>query len=162
MSQRSRIVQADLGRRDHRQAIVKLTNAYAADPMANGKALPKAVLKKMVAGLRKHPTTLVLLAFVGEEAVGIATCFRGYSTFAAKPLINIHDLGVLPNFRGRGIGRQLLDAVAKLARKTGCCKLTLEVQQGNRRARGVYHAAGFSQGTYADGIGGSLFYAKPL
>ncbi len=162
MPQRSRIIRANLAKKEHRDAIVMLTNAYASDPMANGAALPTSVLKKMVAGLRKHPTTLVLLAYVGREAVGIATCFRGYSTFAARSLINIHDLGVLPAFRGLGIGRQLLAEIEHRARKTGCCKVTLEVQEGNKRARGVYHAAGFSQGEYAPGIGGSLFYQKHL
>ena len=58
-------------------------------------------------------------------AVGIATCFRGFSTFYARPTIYVHDLSVLPEQRGGGIGRRLLEAVAARARLLVCCKLTL-------------------------------------
>jgi ribosomal protein S18 acetylase RimI-like enzyme len=60
------------------------------------------------------------------------------------------------------VGRQLLAAVETRARAMGCCKLTLEVQEGNRRARRIYEAAGFAQGLYQEAAGGSLFYCKPL
>ena len=80
---------------------------------------------------------------------GIAACFRGFSTFAAKPLINISDFYVVPSLRGRGLGRTLLDAIQDEAVTTGCCKLTLEVQQNNARARSVYGKFGFAQAVYA-------------
>ena len=89
-------------------------------------------------------------------------CFQGFSTFAARPLINIHDLAVLPDLRGQGIGRQLLEAVECKARALGCCKLTLETQENNHRARRIYQAAGFAQAVYEDAAGGSFFFAKPL
>jgi len=104
----------------------------------------------------------VLLAYVDAAAVGIATCFVGFSTFAARPLVNIHDLAVLPEFRGQGIGRELLEAVERVARERGCVKVTLEVLEKNRRARSVYEAAGFAQAGYAENTGGALFYSKPL
>jgi len=112
--------------------------------------------------LREHPTTLIFLAFQGGEAVGIAVCFRGFSTFNARPLINIHDLAVLPACRGRGVGRQLLGSVEQKARDLGCCKLTLETQENNLRARRIYEAAGFAQAVYEEAAGGSLFLAKSL
>lgn len=43
-----------------------------------------------------------------------------------------------------------------------CCKLTLEVQENNHRARRVYEAAGFAQALYQEEAGGSLFYSKPI
>jgi GNAT superfamily N-acetyltransferase len=130
--------------------------------MGNGKPLPPEVPSALVPGLREHPTTIVFLAYLGSQAVGIAVCFRGFSTFAAKPLINIHDLAVLPDHRGTGIGRLLLAAVEQKARSLGCCKLTLEVQENNRRARRVYQVAGFTQAVYQEAAGGSLFLTKPL
>jgi GNAT superfamily N-acetyltransferase len=51
------------------------------------------------------------LAFQGEQPVAVAVCFIGLSTFAAKPLVNIHDCMVLPVFRRKGVGRRLLEAV---------------------------------------------------
>ena len=139
-----------------------LTQAYAADPMGNGAALPPEIAARLVPGLREHPTTLVLLAHVGDEAVGIATCFRGFSTFRARPLLNVHDLAVLPGHRGRGVGALLLAAAERKARELGCCRLTLEVQENNSRARRVYARAGFSHMTYEESAGGALFFVKAL
>lgn len=156
------IVEADLSRVAHQQAVVELIDAYATDPMGDGKPLAAEVRSALIPGLRQHPTTFIFLAYQGDVALGIAVCFLGFSTFAAKPLINIHDLAVLPGYRGLGIGRQLLEAVERKARALGCCKLTLEVLERNDRARRVYEAAGFAQATYQEEAGGALFLAKPL
>jgi GNAT superfamily N-acetyltransferase len=157
-----RIVQADLDRADHQQAVIELTDAYAADAMGSGARLPETVRAALVPGLRNHPTTLIFLAYADDNPIGIATCFRGFSTFSARGLVNIHDLAVLPAYRGRGVGRRLLEAVEEKARALGCCKITLEVQSGNQRARRVYASAGFAQAVYAEGAGGALFFSKPL
>lgn len=156
------IVEADLDRTDHQQTVLELIDAYSRDPMGDGKPLSDEVRQALIPGLRNHPTTLIFMAYTGEQAVGIAVCFLGFSTFAAKPLINIHDLAVLPGLRGQGIGRQLLDAVERKARDLGCCKLTLEVLENNHRARRTYEAAGFAQATYQEEAGGALFLAKPF
>jgi len=156
------IVEADLDRPEHQRAIVELIDAYAADPMGNGKPLAAEVREALIPGLQQHPTTVVFLAYQGGKAVGVTVCFRGFSTFAARPLINIHDLAVLPDCRGQGVGRRLLEAVENKARALGCCKLTLETQENNRRARQIYAAAGFAQAVYEEAAGGSLFFAKPL
>lgn len=156
------IVRADLELVEHQAAVRALTAAYALDPMGNGAPLDDHVLSRLIAGLQSTPTTLIFLAFAGEQAVGIATCFRGYSTFLAKPLINIHDLAVLAEFRGRGIGKQLLEAVVEHARATDCGRVTLEVQQNNSRARHVYERCGFAHAVYGETTGGALFYIKAL
>jgi ribosomal protein S18 acetylase RimI-like enzyme len=156
------IVEADLSRDDHQRAVVALTDAYARDAMGNGAPLSPEVLARLVAGLRAHPTTLVFLAYVGDEAIGIATCFLGFSTFNARTLVNVHDLAVLPAHRGTGVARRLLDAVERKARALGCCRVTLEVQENNTTARSLYTSAGFAQQVYLEASGGALFYAKPL
>lgn len=156
------IIEADLDRSLHQQAIIRMLNAYAQDPMGDGKPLSEEVRRNLIPGLRRHLTTLIFLAFAGEEPVGIVTSFFGFSTFAARQLINIHDLAVLPGCRGQGIGRRLIAAVEKKARDTGCCKLTLEVQENNHRARHVYGSMGFAQAMYQEAAGGSLFMSKPL
>jgi ribosomal protein S18 acetylase RimI-like enzyme len=156
------IVEADLNCKDHQQAVVDLIDAYAMDPMGNGGPLPTDVKEALIPGLKKHPTTLIFLAMVNGEAMGIAVCFIGFSTFAARPLINIHDLAVLPGHRGSGVARQLLSAVENKARTMGCCKVTLEVLENNRRALNVYASAGFARATYTVEAGGALFFAKKL
>jgi ribosomal protein S18 acetylase RimI-like enzyme len=156
------IIEADLDRDDHRRSVLELIDAYACDPMGNGEPLPSRVKKELIPGLRNHPTTLIFLAWCESRAVGIAVCFIGFSTFAARPLINIHDLAVLPEGRGNGVGRKLLAAVERKAREMNCCKVTLEVLENNRRALKVYAAAGFVRATYTEEAGGALFFAKLL
>jgi GNAT superfamily N-acetyltransferase len=156
------IVEADLSRAEHARDVVAMTQAYARDPMGNGAPLADEVLERLIAGLRSTSTTLVFLAYAGGGAVGIATCFRGFSTFHARPLVNVHDLAVLPEQRGRGIATALLATVERKARSLGCCKVTLEVQENNSRARRLYARAGFAQATYVESVGGALFYVKGL
>jgi len=156
------IVEADLNRTEHQHAVVELIDAYAMDPMGNGKPLSPEVRRTLIPGLQRHPTTVVFLAYQDGKAIGIAVCFRGFSTFAARPLINIHDLAVLPEHRRQGTVRRLLEEVERKARDMGCCKLTLEVLEGNRRARQVYQAAGFAQVEYQAATGGALFLSKSL
>jgi GNAT superfamily N-acetyltransferase len=156
------IIVADLDRPDHQEAVRALTAAYALDEMGNGGQLPAETLERLIPGLRKHPTTLILLAYLDGRAVGIATCFLGFSTFLAKPLINIHDLAVLPEFRGQGIGRQLLEAVDRKAIELGCGKVTLEVLENNNRARRLYEQSCFKHAMHARSSGGALFYSKQV
>jgi ribosomal protein S18 acetylase RimI-like enzyme len=156
------VIEADLERVENQRDVRALTAAYALDPMGNGGALPADVLDRLIPGLRAHPTTIVFLAYSRGWAVGLATCFRGFSTFAALPIINISDLAVLPEYRGRGVGRSLLAAVEKKARALGCCKLTLEVRENNQLARRTYEREGFSQAIYSPTTGGSLYYWKAL
>ena len=156
------VVEADLHRPDHQEAVLQLVNNYARDPMGNSQDLPQDVYTRLIPGLQAHPTTLIFLAYRGDEAVGIAVCFRGFSTFAAKPLINIHDLAVNPDCRGQGIGRLLLQRVEHTAREFGCCKLTLEVQLNNTVAQGLYFGVGFIRATYDLEAGQVLFLQKLL
>jgi GNAT superfamily N-acetyltransferase len=85
----------------------------------------------------------------------------GFSTFYARPLVNVHDLSVLAAHRGQGVGRQLLAAVEAEAQRLGCCKLTLEVLERNP-ARRLYESCGFEHVEYDNDAGMSLFYAKTL
>ena len=93
------------------------------------------------------PGHLVLLAFAGQHAVGLAICFQGFSTFRARPLLNIHDLAVLPDHRRRGVATALLAAVEAQALRRGCCKLTLEVREDNPAAESLYRRLGFGAGS---------------
>ena len=158
------IVEADLNDPRHQSAVLCMMDAYSADPMGDARPLSDFARLNLISGLRTHPTTLVFLAFRGDQPCGSATCFRGFSTFAAKPLINISDFFVDPVLRGQGIGRLLLEAILKEATRTDCCKLTLEVQQNNSRARSIYGNFGFKQAVYAADAegGGSLYMVRKI
>lgn len=120
-----------------------LLDAYARDPMGAGTPLPGDVVDRLRRDMPNHPTAHVLLAFADSEAVGFVTCFVGYSTFRAMPLLNIHDIAVLPAWRGRSIAGMLLRETEALGRSLDCCRITLEVRDDNPRARSVYDRAGF-------------------
>lgn len=154
------ISEADFADPAHCAAIVTMLDAYAADPIGGGIPLSGAVRERLIPALREQPTALVLLAFADRQPVGIAVCFFGFSTFQARPLLNIHDLAVLSAWRGRGVGRALLTAAEARARRRGCCKLTLEVQDDNRRARGLYERFGFADFVVAGSV--TRFLSKPL
>jgi GNAT superfamily N-acetyltransferase len=140
---------------------IGVLNSYASDPVGGGEPLADDVRERLAAALRHHPTALVLLACVGDEPVGIAVSFFGFSTFRALPLLNVHDLAVIPKYRGRGVGRALLGECERRAVRAGCCKLTLEVQDDNVRARALYESFGFKDFVVANSAF-TRFLSKPL
>ena len=127
----------------HARGIVDVLDSYARDPKGGSQPLRPDVRARLVPALREHPTALVLLALADSGPIGVAVCFLGFSTFEARPLVNVHDLAVLPEHRGRGVGRALLAGVEQRARARGCGKLTLEVQDDNEPARRLYERFGF-------------------
>jgi len=74
--------------------------------------------------------------------VGLVNAFLGVSTFRARLLLNIHDICVHPHFQRRGIGAAWQEVVAHAARSEGCCRITLEVLEGNLGALAAYRRAG--------------------
>jgi len=150
------IRQADFANPRDAAGIVTILNSYAIEPVGGGRPLTLDARERVVPALRDHPTALVLLAFDADDPIGIAVGFLGYSTFRARPLLNIHDLAVLPPYRGKGVGRALLSAAEEHARSHGCCRLTLEVLESNSGARALYKRFGFDDSTV------SRFLVKPL
>jgi ribosomal protein S18 acetylase RimI-like enzyme len=145
--------------------VVGLIDAYARDPMGGGAPLAVDVRARLAADLRERAargSAVVLLARRGGENVGVAICFPGYSTFRARPLLNLHDVAVLPGARGMGVGQALLAAVEARARALGCCKLTLEVREDNAPARRLYARAGFIDSAPEGAHTRTLFLEKGL
>jgi ribosomal protein S18 acetylase RimI-like enzyme len=153
---------ADLDDPEQQAAISTLIQAYARDPMGGAGELPADVVSRLIPGLRKHPTSVVFLAYAGSEPVGVAVCFVGFSTFAGRPLLNVHDLAVAPGSRRRGVGRLLLDSAERHARAEGCCRLTLEVRIDNTAARSLYRSFGFGEPELGSGTEEMLFRSKVL
>ena len=127
-----------------RTALVDLLGAYAIDPMGGGAPLADEVRASLCDRLAQVPLAISFIAWLEGEAVGLVNCFQGFSTFKARPLLNVHDLVVLPAHRARGVGQALLAAAQKHAQERGCCKLTLEVLSGNARALRSYERFGFA------------------
>lgn len=157
-----RIAPADLHHPQDARDFLALLDHYAEDPAGGGQALPESTRARLVPQLAGRAGFLCLLARVGETPVGLANAFEGFSTFAARPLLNLHDLVVHAHWRGQGIAHQLLEALAIEARARGCCKLTLEVLAGNQRARRVYHQAGFVPYSLDPAYGEALLLQRHL
>ena len=156
------IVDADLSRDEHQQALLTMIDAYMRDPMEGGERPPDRIKRDLVPGLRAHPACYVFLAYRGGSPVGFSICFLGFSTFNARPLINIHDIFVDSSVRGRGIGAMLLERIEAKARAMNCCRVTLEVREDNRVARGLYRKVGFDQVVVGAERIPMEFWHKPL
>jgi ribosomal protein S18 acetylase RimI-like enzyme len=156
------ILIADYSDEFHVSAIVNLMDAYAMDKMGGGEALPEAVKQVLVSEMAKVPNAFTVLALVDGKPAGLINCFMGFSTFKAKPLINIHDIVVISDYRGMQLSQLMLDKVEEVARVRNCCKLTLEVLQGNVIAQNSYVKFGFANYVLDPEMGSAMFWQKTL
>jgi ribosomal protein S18 acetylase RimI-like enzyme len=156
----------DYANASNRAALCSLLNHYAQDPMGGGAPLASDVLARLCDDLAQRAFAFSFIAWAsgpdGELAVGLVNCMEGYSTFKAKPLINIHDLIVHSYWRGQGVGQRLMQAVEQEARSKGACKITLEVLTGNRTAMQSYERFGFAPYALDPKAGTATFMQKWL
>ncbi len=145
-----------------RAALCAMLSSYALDPMGGRQALNEKNLARLCDDLATKSFAFSFLAWQGADAVGLANCFEGYSTFKAQPLVNIHDLAVHPSARGRGVGQALMQAVQTEAAARGACKITLEVLSGNTVALKSYERFGFAAYQLDPTAGQALFLQKWL
>ena len=128
----------------HAGALLDLMGQYARDPAGGGEALGDFAREHLIAELAARPFIFSVLAFDGDMPVGLVNAIEGFSTFACRPLVNVHDVVVTASHRGRGIAAHMFAEVEAIARERGACKLTLEVLEGNASARALYQRLGFA------------------
>lgn len=153
---------ADYANPAHAAALVMLLDAYASDPAGGGQGLSDFAKANLVPGLAARPQAYSVLAFDGAQPVGLVNCIEGFSTFACKPLVNVHDVALLASHRGRGIAEQMLAEAEVVARERGAVKLTLEVLSGNRSAIRLYERIGFAGYQLDPAMGSAQFLQKWL
>jgi GNAT superfamily N-acetyltransferase len=156
------LTDVDLSLPEHADAVTGLISRYARDPMGGGQDLAADVKAVLVQRLRARSDYVGVLAFDGAAAVGLVNCFEGFSTFLAKPLMNVHDVYVEPEYRGQGLSRRMLQRVEHIARARGCGKLTLEVLDGNLPAISSYRRFGFETYALDPAYGRAQFWQKKL
>lgn len=156
------IIRADYLNPRHARDLGFLLNSYARDPMGGNAALPGEITENLARELHKRPYAFTVLCYVDGQAAGMVNCFEAFSTFACKPLVNVHDVVVIEAFRGRGLSERMLGMVEDIARERGCCKLTLEVLEGNHPAKAVYQRLGFAGYELDPAMGKAVFWQKPL
>jgi len=90
----------------------------------------------------EKPEAEVLLGWVGSTAAGFAVFFHNYSTWWGRKGIYLEDLFVRPEMRGKGIGKALLQAVARIARDRECARVEWSVLDWNQPAIDFYRSLG--------------------
>lgn len=140
-----KFIEIDLDNEIHCANLVKLLNDYMKDEMGTGKPMPAGLGAKIIEGLKNHPAYLGFFVCVENEVVALANCNRNFSTWQAKPLLNIHDFIVSPNFRKQGAGLFLLNEIERYAIEKGFCRINLEVRHDNYIAQNLYLKAGFKE-----------------
>lgn len=156
------VTEADLADPVHAQAVVELLDRYAQDPAGGGAGLDDRVRRDLIPALQRRRDALIVLALADGHAVGLLSAFEAFSTFAAAPLLNVHDLYVTPEQRGKGIGRELLGYAEGVACRRGYCQITLEVLSGNMLALRLCLAQGFEAFALDERMGHALFWQKNL
>jgi ribosomal protein S18 acetylase RimI-like enzyme len=142
--------------------LVLLLDSYARDPMGGGEPLSQFVKDNLVAELSKRDFGLSIIAYIDNQPAGLLNAFEGFSTFSCKPLFNVHDIIVLEKYRGLQLSQLLLQELEKIARDKGCCKITLEVLEGNAIAQRAYQKSGFAGYELDPQMGKAMFWQKKL
>lgn len=102
--------------------------------------MTEELLAENLFGPRRFAETLI--AEKSGEPIGFALFFHNFSTFLALPGIYLEDLFVVPEHRGRGVGRALLKELARIAVERDCGRLEWAVLDWNRDAIGFYERLG--------------------
>ena len=153
---------ADLTTKKHADAYLNLMSHYACDPMGGGEDISDFAKKNLISSLLKRSDIFIVLIFSGDQPAALLTAIEGFSTFACKPLFNIHDVVVHSDFRGKRLTKCLFEKIEELAQQRDCCKITLEVLSGNDVACKAYQSLGFSDYQLDPAFGSALFWSKKL
>ena len=96
----------------------------------------------LAAWMFERRTVEVLFAIEDGEEVGFALFFHNFATFQRKAAIYLEDLFVRPEHRGKGCGKGLFAALARLADERGCAFLEWRGLKWNRPSIGFYESLG--------------------
>lgn len=156
------VIKVDYNNERHARHLVELLDCYATDPMGGGVALSDFAAQNLVSELAKRSNAFSLMAYIDGQPAGLMNCFEGFSTFACRPLINVHDVVVAQEYRRMGVSEALFNQVEQEAKQRDCCKLTLEVLQGNSIAQAAYEKYGFNHYQLDEFNGAAMFWEKKL
>ena len=129
----------------HSSNFIKLINHYIKDEMGGGTPHTLEKATELIRGMSQHPTAFVVFAKVNHVFAGLVVSYINFSTFKAQPFVNVHDVVVDKEYRGRGLARMMLESVIEMAEMKNCCKVTLEVREDNTVAKGLYDSLGFEE-----------------
>lgn len=126
--------------RDVPQILIFIRALAEYERLADAVVATEEGLRQSLFGKRPY-AECVIARWKGEPA-GFALFFHNFSTFLARPGVYLEDLFVKPELRGKGVGRSLLQYLAKLAVDRNCGRLEWSVLDWNAPAIGFYKSLG--------------------
>ncbi|WP_430461854.1 GNAT family N-acetyltransferase [Thalassolituus sp. LLYu03] len=157
-----RIIISDLSSAAEAEHLIELLDDYARSDTGGGEGLPAYTQEHLVAAIKARPNMHVILAYINDVPAGVVIAIDSFSTFSCKPILNIHDVSVRAQFRGKGLAGRMMTVAEDIARSKGCCKLTLEVLEGNEPAKRAYRALGYDGYELDPAMGKAMFWQKKL
>jgi len=122
-------------------AIVRLVRHLAEyEKLAHAMVSSEDDFRKALFGPRTNAEALI--AFADDAPVGFALYFYNFSTFLGKRGIYLEDLFVEPEYRGQGIGKALLQRLARIAKDEDCGRMEWSVLTWNQPSIDFYHRLG--------------------
>ncbi|MDP8990946.1 MAG: GNAT family N-acetyltransferase [Acidobacteriota bacterium] len=122
-------------------AIVRLVRRLAEyEKLAHAMVSTEDDFRKALFGPQRHAEAL--LAFAGDAPVGFALYFYNFSTFLGKRGIYLEDLFVEPEYRGQGIGKALLERLARVGKDEDCGRMEWAVLTWNQPSIDFYRRLG--------------------
>ena len=112
------------------------------EQMADEVAATEKDLRELLFG--PESVAEAVIGYLGDEPVGFALFFPHYSTFTGRPSLYLEDIFVLPQWRGHGLGRELMCYLASTALARKCRRLEWSVLDWNESAIGFYKGLGAS------------------
>ena len=133
-----KIVKATL---EHLEQLVSLFDAYRVwYRMDSDKETAQLFLGNRI----KNEESIVYLAVTDEgKAVGFTQLYPLFSSTRMNRLWLLNDLFVDPDYRGKGISKQLIDQAKDLARSTNAAGVSLETEKSNDIGNQLYPKTGF-------------------
>jgi GNAT superfamily N-acetyltransferase len=103
----------------------------------------KSFLKERI----ERNESVIYLAYKGNKAIGFTQLYPIFSSTRMKRLWLLNDLFVVPEYRGQGVSKLLLEHAKQLARDTDACEVMLETAKTNEIGNQLYPSVGFELGT---------------
>ncbi len=102
-----------------------------------------AAARRFMAERFDRGDSVVFLALADEAPAGFAQLYPSLSSVAMRPIWILNDLFVAPEFRGRGVGRRLMDRCRELATASGAVRVELTTERTNTTAQALYESVGY-------------------
>lgn len=109
------------------------------EKMADQVVADEATLEKWLFDRNKAE---VLFAVLADKEVGFALFFHNFSTFLGRAGLYLEDLFVLPEYRGRGVGKAILRHLAALAVERDCGRMEWWCLDWNTPSIAFYRSLG--------------------